>query len=50
MAQHTDPVCGMQIEEAEAAGQTEHDGRTYYFCSTACKDRFEASPEEYTDQ
>ena len=50
MATHKDPVCGMQVEESDAAGQAEHGGRTYYFCATACKERFEASPEDYTDQ
>lgn len=50
MATHKDPVCGMQVEEAAAAGQTEHEGTTYYFCSTACMDKFEASPEDYTSQ
>lgn len=47
MATHKDPVCGMQVEESEAAGQSEHQGRTYYFCSNGCKDKFEASPEDY---
>ena len=47
MAEHKDPVCGMQVEEAEAAGQSEHEGTTYYFCSTSCKDRFDKSPEDY---
>ncbi len=37
----------MQVEESEASGQTEHEERTYYFCSTVCKERFEASPEDY---
>ncbi len=50
MATHTDPVCGMQVEEANAAGQTEREGTTYYFCSTACKDKFEANPDDYTNQ
>lgn len=50
MAKHKDPVCGMQVEEAEAAGQTEHEGRTYYFCSTSCIDKFENDPEEYANQ
>lgn len=50
MATHNDLVCGMEVEESEAAGQTEHEGRTYYFCSTACKESFEASPENYIDQ
>ncbi len=28
-----DPVCGMTVDPARAAGQTEHAGTTYYFCS-----------------
>lgn len=50
MNQHTDPVCGMQVEESEAAGQSEHQGRTYYFCSSGCKDKFDANPEDYTSK
>ena len=50
MATHKDPICGMQVEEAEAAGQSDYEGRTYYFCSTSCKDKFDESPEDYTSQ
>lgn len=50
MAKHTDPVCGMQIDESEAAGQAERNGRTYYFCSSMCKDKFEENPEKYTNK
>ncbi|MGI8470554.1 MAG: YHS domain-containing protein [Pyrinomonadaceae bacterium] len=50
MAKQTDPVCGMQIEEQEAAGQAEYDGRTYYFCSSACQRKFEENPEQYVNQ
>ncbi len=50
MTQQTDPVCGMQIEEREAAGQAEYEGRTYYFCSSACQRKFEANPAEFTNQ
>ena len=50
MAKQTDPVCGMQIEESEAAGQSEYKGDTYYFCSTSCKDKFDGRPEDYTNQ
>lgn len=50
MAEHKDPICGMQVEESQAAGQSEHEGRTYYFCSTSCKDKFDQSPEDYTSQ
>ncbi|SFS87487.1 permease [Halostagnicola kamekurae] len=40
----TDPVCGMEIDPNEADYSTEHDGRTYYFCSASCKESFD--PEE----
>jgi len=35
-----DPTCGMQVEKATAPARCEHDGRTVYFCSDACKDAF----------
>ncbi|MGI8811217.1 MAG: YHS domain-containing protein [Pyrinomonadaceae bacterium] len=44
---HTDPVCGMEIEEQNAAGQSEYKGRIYYFCSTGCKERFDADPSQF---
>jgi Cu+-exporting ATPase len=50
MAEHKDPVCGMQVEDAGAAGQSDHNGTTYYFCSTSCKDKFDESPEDYTSK
>lgn len=34
-----DPVCGTFISMATAPHKTVH-GETYYFCSTACRDRF----------
>ena len=43
----SDPVCGMQVDPARAAGHVEHDGRDYYFCSTGCKSKFEAGPAKY---
>ena len=42
-----DPVCGMQVNEASAAAKVEHGGKTYYFCSPACKATFEKHPEKY---
>lgn len=50
MSNQTDPVCGMQVEESEAAGQSEYEGKTFYFCSTGCKDKFDSSPDDYTSQ
>jgi YHS domain-containing protein len=45
-----DPVCGMEVDEKKAAGTAEHDGKTYYFCSTSCKTIFEKSPGKYTQK
>jgi YHS domain-containing protein len=50
MAKQTDPVCWMQIEESDAAGTSEHHGRTHYFCSTQCKEKFDENPDNYAKQ
>lgn len=42
-----DVVCGMQVDPATAAGKTEYNGKTYYFCSQTCKTRFDANPGRY---
>lgn len=42
-----DPVCGMKIEEADAVGSVEHEEKTFYFCSTDCKEEFESDPASY---
>jgi Cu+-exporting ATPase len=38
-----DPVCGMTVDPATAAGMSEREGVRYYFCSTGCKTKFDAS-------
>jgi Cu+-exporting ATPase len=47
MAMVTDPVCGMHIDDGEAVGTAEHQGRTYFFCSEACREAFEADPDAF---
>jgi len=42
-----DPVCGMTVDPQKAAGKAEHDGKTYFFCSPRCKERFETEPEKF---
>lgn len=42
----TDPVCGMQVNEAESKLVSERSGRRYYFCSTTCKIQFEKPERE----
>lgn len=36
----TDPICGMELAETEAAAQFQHKGDTIYFCSLECKRKF----------
>jgi len=42
-----DPVCGMMVDPARAAGKHEHGGKTYYFCNPRCLEKFRAEPEKY---
>jgi Cu+-exporting ATPase len=42
-----DPVCGMTVQPAEAAGRWVHQGKTYYFCNPSCLERFKADPARY---
>jgi Cu+-exporting ATPase len=42
-----DPVCGMDIEMATAAGRTEYKGQTHHFCGLKCKEKFDLQPEQY---
>jgi P-type Cu+ transporter len=39
-ARAVDPVCGMEVDPANAAPTASRDGTTYYFCSTGCRDHF----------
>jgi YHS domain-containing protein len=45
-----DPVCGMDIEPDEAAGQSDFQGTTYYFCCNECKRKFDQKPEAFAKQ
>ena len=40
-----DPVCGMEVTPATAAGSFEYRGQTYYFCAKSCLAKFQADPE-----
>ena len=42
-----DVVCGMQVDPAKAAGSSEYNGKTYYFCSKGCKTKFDANPDQF---
>jgi len=42
-----DVVCGMDIDPKQAAGQSDYQGKTYYFCAPGCKRKFDANPQQY---
>lgn len=42
-----DPVCGMSVDPASAAGKSEYQGKTYYFCSQGCKQEFDQNPDQF---
>ncbi|MDQ1480307.1 MAG: uncharacterized protein QOI44_1168, partial [Actinomycetota bacterium] len=42
-----DPVCGMQVETANAPARAIHESHTYYFCADRCRERFERQPDRY---
>lgn len=43
----TDPVCGMSFLAGQAAARLQAAGGTVHFCSTGCRDRFQADPNRY---
>lgn len=45
-----DPVCGMTVVPAKAKGTSEYQGKHYYFCSTKCKQRFDADPQAFLNK
>jgi YHS domain-containing protein len=38
-----DPVCGRDVSSG-STWSTTHDGTTHYFCSSSCKETFDADP------
>jgi P-type Cu+ transporter len=47
MSRSIDPVCGMTVAPETASAEYDYEGKTYYFCSIGCKERFTAEPEKY---
>src|SRR5215207_8632985 len=42
-----DPVCGMKVDPAHAAGKHKHKDQTYYFCSQHCLAKFRKEPDKF---
>src|SRR5215472_7092909 len=45
--QARDPVCSMAVDPVTAKHRSNYAGDTYYFCSSRCRERFEAEPARY---
>ena len=45
--QTTDPVCGMTVDPARAAGKQKHGEEIHYFCSRRCMVKFIANPDAF---
>ncbi len=48
-AGEVDPVCGMTVDPAHAAGSSRLGDQTFYFCAASCKQKFDANPGAYID-
>jgi len=38
-----DPICGMTVDP-DTSLHAEHDGKTFYFCSSHCQQKFLSTP------
>jgi Cu(I)/Ag(I) efflux system membrane fusion protein len=36
-----DPSCGMELDPRSAAAQVTYEGKTFYFCSRGCREKFQ---------
>ena len=43
----TDPICKMNVNEADAKYTSMHESRKFFFCSAACKQQFDKNPKKY---
>ncbi|MGA9529665.1 MAG: heavy metal translocating P-type ATPase [Terriglobales bacterium] len=41
-----DPVCGMRVKPSTARFKLDHGGQEYFFCCSACMEKFRADPEK----
>lgn len=45
--QTQDPVCGMDVDPHETRHRATHEGKTWYFCSEKCQEKFVTNPDAY---
>ncbi|WP_339119522.1 heavy metal translocating P-type ATPase [Halomonas sp. BMC6] len=44
-----DPVCGMDVDPHTSRHRADHTGKTWYFCSEKCQEKFIAKPDAYLE-
>ncbi|MFZ0708251.1 MAG: heavy metal translocating P-type ATPase [Candidatus Korobacteraceae bacterium] len=42
-----DPVCGMNVDPANAAASVEYEHKLYHFCCKGCAEKFKSDPQKY---
>jgi Cu+-exporting ATPase len=47
MAIHTDPVCGMKVDDQKGKPHSTYRETTYHFCGDGCKAKFDENPQQY---
>jgi Cu+-exporting ATPase len=45
-----DPVCGMEVDPQTAPAKMDYQGKTYYFCTEDCHQKFMQDPGRYAGQ
>ena len=45
-----DPVCACEVDEQGAEFKTVYEGKTYYFCTEACRAKFESNPGKWSKE
>ncbi len=45
-----DPVCGMELNVEDTMNRAEYRGRSFYFCSDQCRNKFDDNPEQYASR
>ena len=43
-----DPICGMNVDEKSAKFKSIYKDKTYYFCSSSCKEDFDKNTKYLT--
>ncbi|MFC1523264.1 YHS domain-containing protein [Thermodesulfobacteriota bacterium] len=45
-----DPVCNMEVDPETAEHKSDYKGKTVFFCSAHCREKFEKDPESFAEK